>query len=108
MSAVHPQHGWRRWFAMQWGLLVVVSIVVGIAFWLARHALTVVVVIGCIALVVGCVVGMKRLERWVGARDEGCKQSTRGLPGAAGLARSAVSVAGIASEVSTRFIPSPD
>jgi hypothetical protein len=66
---VRTPQGWGRWFAAQWGLFVVLGIVAGAMFWLARQGLVIGIVVGCFALLVGCVIGMKRLDRWLEARD---------------------------------------
>jgi hypothetical protein len=67
----HPSPNWGQWFAAQWALFVVLGIVAGAMFWIARQALTVGIVVGCFAFVVGCVIGMTRLERWLDAGDQG-------------------------------------
>ena len=64
-------HGWERWFAEQWALFVVLGIVAGAMVWIARQALMVGIAVGCFAFVVGCVIGMTRLDRWMEGRDEG-------------------------------------
>ena len=61
---------WGQWFGSQAGLLVALGIVVGFALWLARHELMVGIVIGCMAFVIGGVIGGTRLERWLDAKDE--------------------------------------
>jgi hypothetical protein len=63
----HP--GWGQWFAAQWGLFVAVGIVVGFALWLARHSLMVGLVLGCFAFVIGCIVGVNRLDKWLEGRQ---------------------------------------
>jgi hypothetical protein len=61
---------WGRWFASQSGLFIALGIVVGFALWLTRQALLMGLVIGCFAFVIGCVIGISRLGRWLDARDE--------------------------------------
>jgi uncharacterized protein YneF (UPF0154 family) len=39
-------------------------------FWIARQALILGIVVGCLALVIGCVIGMTRLERWMEAGEQ--------------------------------------
>jgi len=70
----HPTHGWGQWFAEQWALFVVLGIVAGAMFWVARHAFMVAIVVGCFAFVIGCVVGLTRLDRWLAARDVGSNE----------------------------------
>jgi hypothetical protein len=65
-----PKPAWGQWFVSQCGLFVALGIVIGFALWLARQALMVGIVIGCFAFIVGCVIGIMRLERWLDARDE--------------------------------------
>jgi hypothetical protein len=66
---VQPKPGWGLWFASQLGLFVALGMVVGFAFWLGRQALMVGIVLGCAAFVIGCVIGMSRLQRWLEARE---------------------------------------
>jgi uncharacterized membrane protein HdeD (DUF308 family) len=66
----HPSRRWGKCLAEQWALFVVLGIVAGGMFWIARQALILGIVVGCFALVVGCVIGMTRLERWMEAGDQ--------------------------------------
>ncbi len=65
-----PKPGWGRWLASQSGLFVVLGIVAGAMFWMARQAPVVGIAVGCFALVIGCVIGLMRLMRWLAAGDE--------------------------------------
>jgi hypothetical protein len=65
-----PSPRWAPWFAEQWALFVVLGIVAGAMFWIARQALILGIVVGCFAVVIGCVIGMARLERWMQAGDQ--------------------------------------
>jgi uncharacterized membrane protein HdeD (DUF308 family) len=69
-SVSHPSRRWGKWFAEQWALFVVLGIVAGGMFWIARQALILGIVVGCLALVIGCVIGMTRLERWMEAGEQ--------------------------------------
>ncbi len=71
MAKEHPQLSWSQWFATQCSLFVVLGIVAGFGFWVARHAFMIGIVDGCLALAVGCVIGLTRLDRWLQSRDEG-------------------------------------
>ena len=61
---------WGPWFVSQSGLFVALGIVVGFALWLARQMLMVGIALGCFALVIGWVIGITRLGRWLDASDE--------------------------------------
>ena len=65
-----PKPAWGHWFASQCGLFVALGIVVGFALWLARQMLMVGIALGCFAFVIGWVIGMTRLARWLDASDE--------------------------------------
>jgi hypothetical protein len=65
----HPKPGWGQWFAAQLGLFAAVGIVAGFGLWLAREAPIVGIVVGCSAFVIGGLIGVMRLERWLAAAD---------------------------------------
>ena len=64
-----PKPAWGQWFASLFGLFGALGIVVGFALWLAGRELMLGIVIGCLAFVIGCVIGVTRLERWLDAKD---------------------------------------
>lgn len=78
MTEEHPQVAWGRWFATQWGLFVVLGIVAGFEFWVARQSLMIGIAVASLAMAVGWFIGLTRLDRWLESRDEGNQESQGG------------------------------